>query len=138
MGEPGASVTNYQLLITDYSPEDIASARRAVAHQLNRPVSPDRVRRLAQTFLRDKPEARVSELVALGQADLPLVIQLRLHGDGALGYTIEEMQWVEINGLVFRDFVLKDPNYIPPIVEPEPTPTESQIVGISDEQRTDE
>ncbi len=100
------------------SAAEINAARRAVARQLNRPISPDRVRRLARTFLANKPEIRAADLVAAGQADLPLLVQLRLYGDGSLGYKIEDLPWVETNKLVFRDFALKNLDYTPPPEEP--------------------
>jgi hypothetical protein len=99
------------------SAEEIESARREIQKQLDRPLNPDRIRRLARAFLDGKPEARVSELVAEGKTGLSLVIHLRLHGDGALGYTLEDLPWIETNGLVFRDFMLKNPDYVPPLME---------------------
>jgi hypothetical protein len=91
---------------------EIAAARREIARQLNRPISPNRVRRLAQTFLANKPFVRAADLVVEGKADLALLVQLRYHATSDLGYTIEDQPWLELNGLVFRDFQLKNPNYV--------------------------
>ena len=93
---------------------EISAARAAVARQFNRPVSPDRLRHQAEALLHGRPHVRAADLVLDGKADLPLLIQFRLHGDGSLGYTLEDQPWVELNGLVFRDFVLRNPNYSEP------------------------
>lgn len=96
---------------------EIVAARRDIARQLNRPISPNRVRRLAQTFLANKPFVRAADLLTEGQADLALLVQLRFHANSELGYTVEDQPWLELNGLVFRDFLLKNPNYVEPEVK---------------------
>jgi len=111
---------------------EVAAARADIARQFNRPISPDRVRRLAQTFLQGKPFVRAADLVLSGQADLALLIQFRLHAEEALGYTLEDQPWVELNGLVFRDFLLRNPAYIPPLSLSE-SPSESiESVGATE------
>ncbi|MBI3242408.1 MAG: hypothetical protein HYZ49_08960 [Chloroflexi bacterium] len=110
------------------------AAQRETARQLNRPVSRERVRRLAQSILRDRSEIRAADIVLSGSADpsgllsvagqtLPLLIFLRAYGDGSLGYHVEELEeftWVEAGGVGFRDFLVKGetPN------EPEPIRSE--------------
>jgi hypothetical protein len=84
----------------------IEAARRETARQINRPINRERVSRLAQALLRDKTEVRAAEVAQIGAADLSLLLQLRLYGDGSLGYAVEDGAWVEVNGLGFRDFVL--------------------------------
>jgi hypothetical protein len=98
---------------------EVAAARADIARQFNRPISPSRVQRLAQSFLQGKPYVRAADLVLSGQADLALLIQFRLQAEAALGYVLEDQPWVELNGLVFRDFLLKDPSYVAPMSLPE-------------------
>lgn len=116
------------------SADEIEAAQRETARQLNRPVSRERVRRLAQSILRDRAEIRAAEITFSGPADpstllsvagqaLPLLIFLRAYGDGSLGYHVEELEefsWVEAGGVGFRDFLVKGelPN------EPEPVRSE--------------
>ena len=124
---PTTELPNHPISAPAFIPDDplwphptqteIAAARRDIAHQLNRPISPNRIRRLAQTFLANKPFVRAADLVTAGQADLPLLVQLRFHANNDLGYTIDDQPWVELNGLVFRDFLLKNPNFVEPKVE---------------------
>ncbi len=103
------------------SASEIEAAQRETARQLNRPVSRERVRRLAQSILRDRAEIRAAEVALTGPADpsallsvagqaLPLLIFLRAYGDGSLGYHVEELEefsWVEAGGVGFRDFLVK-------------------------------
>lgn len=105
--------------LAEPSADEIDSARREIMRQFNRPISRERVRRLAESILHGQPEARAADIVAEGSVDLPLLIQLRLHGDGSLGYRIEDLSWVEVNALGFRDFVLKNMSYVPVPVEAE-------------------
>ncbi len=116
------------------SASEIETAQRETARQLNRPVSRERVRRLAQSILRDRAEIRAADITLTGPADpsallsvagqgLPLLIFLRAYGDGSLGYHVEELKelvWVEADGVGFRDFLVKgeSPN------EPEPIRSE--------------
>ena len=102
------------------SADEIDSARREIMRQFNRPISRERVGRLAESILHGQLEARAADIVVAGSVDLPLLIQLRLHGDGSLGYRIEDGTWIEVNGLSFRDFIMKNLNYVPP-AQPEPT-----------------
>lgn|GEM_PF-2219745 len=106
------------------SDSEIESARREIARQLRRPITRDRVRRAADSILRRRPEARAADLIAADVADLPLLAQLRIHGDGSLGYRIEDGAWIELNGLGFRDFVMTNLNYTPPPVDLPPIPAE--------------
>ncbi len=127
--KPSREASNLQSPISTFAPDDIPlpepsadeidSARREIMRQFNRPVSRERVRRLAESILSGRPEARAADIVAKGSVDLPLLIQLRLHGDGSLGYRIEDLSWVEVNALGFRDFVLKNMSYVPVPVEAE-------------------
>jgi len=95
------------VLLPALTATQLESARRETVRQINRPINRERVSRLAQTLLRDKTEVRAVEVAQTGAADLSLLLQLRLYGDGSLGYTIEDGTWVEVNGLGFRDFVMK-------------------------------
>jgi hypothetical protein len=105
------------------SAPEIEAAQRETARQLNRPVSRERVRRLAQSILRDRAEVRAAEVALASPQALALLIFLRAYGDGSLGYHVEELEeftWVEAGGVGFRDFVVKGelPN------EPEPVRSE--------------
>lgn len=85
----------------------IETARRETARQINRPINRERVSRLAQTLLLDKSEVSAADVAQSGAADLSLLLQLRLYGDGLLGYRVEDGAWVEVNGLSFRDFIMR-------------------------------
>ena len=113
------------------SASEIEAAQRETARQLNRPVNRERVRRLAQSILRDRAEIRAADIPLTSPADpsassgqaLSLLIFLRAYGDGSLGYFVEELEqfsWVEAGGVGFRDFLVKGelPN------EPEPVRSE--------------
>lgn len=111
------------------SHSEVAEARAALAKQFNRPISAGRVQRLAQSFLQGKPFVRAADLVLAGQADLPLLIQLRLQAGEQLGYVLEDQPWVELNGLVFRDFLMKDPRYVSPVPLEETPSVASEPAG---------
>jgi hypothetical protein len=123
---PASTFTPIDYPLPSHTPADIIAARVRVQQLLNRPVSPDRVQRLARQFIEGKAHARAADLIAEGRADLPLIIQIRLHAEDSLGYSIEEQQWVEINNLVFRDYLIKNPDYI------EPPAPEEEIIIIDD------
>ena len=75
-----------------------------------RAISRDRVRRFAAELLRRGGEVRGGEIHLEGPDDLPLLIYLRNYGDGSLGYRVEETEnaeWIERDGVGFRDFVIR-------------------------------
>lgn len=79
-------------------------------HQLTRAISRQRVRRFAEELLRERDEIRGAEISLAGSEELPLLIYLRTYGDGSLGYIVQEVdnaQWIERDGVGFRDFVLR-------------------------------
>lgn len=89
---------------------EIEEARERTMRQLNRAVSHDRVRRYALELLGDREEMRGNEIHFSGPDDLALLIYLRYYGDGSLDYKIEEPpenNWIERDGIGFRDFVLR-------------------------------
>lgn len=92
------------------SPDQETAAREATLRQLTRAISRERVRRFACEALRDREEIRGAEISLSGPDDLPLLIYLRVYGDGSLGYCVEDLPgaaWVELDGIGFRDFVLR-------------------------------
>jgi hypothetical protein len=92
------------------SDEEIAEGRRQTLHSLARAISRDRVRRFAAELLRCGDEVRGGEIHLEGPDDLPLLIYLRNYGDGSLGYRVEESEnaeWIERDGVGFRDFVIR-------------------------------
>jgi hypothetical protein len=91
------------------TPEEIAAAQARTLRSLNRSVSRERVRRYAAELLREQDEVRVGALWMGGPENLPLLIYLRQYGDGSLGYRAEDAtgEWIEHDGIGFRDFVLR-------------------------------
>ena len=92
------------------SDEEVEEAHRQTLLSLSRTISRDRVRSFASKLLGDREEARGGEIHLERPEDLPLVIYLRNYGDGSLGYEVEELkdaQWIERDGVGFRDFVLR-------------------------------
>ena len=92
------------------SDEEIAEGRRQTLRSLARTISRDRVRRFAAELLRHRDEVRGGEIHLKGPDDLPLLIYLRNYGDGSLGYRVEETEnaeWIERDGVGFRDFVIR-------------------------------
>jgi hypothetical protein len=92
------------------SDEEIAEGRRQTLQLLARAISRDRVRRFAAELLRHSDEARGGDIHLKGPDDLPLLIYLRNYGDGSLGYRVEESEnaeWIERDGVGFRDFVIR-------------------------------
>jgi hypothetical protein len=92
------------------SEDDIRAAHERTLQQMNRAISRERVRRYADSLLRDRDELPADELPLDGPDDLPLLIYLRSYGDGSLGYQIEEQPdggWIERAGVGFRAFVLR-------------------------------
>lgn len=95
---------------TSLSPDELEEARERTMQQLNRAIGHERVRRYAFELLRDREEMRGNEIHFDGPEDLALLIYLRYYGDGSLGYEVEETveeDWIERDGVGFRDFVLK-------------------------------
>jgi hypothetical protein len=102
-----------QLFVAEPEPDstfteaELALARAATLQQLNRAVSREKIRRLAQSLLHDRSEARATELALANADDLPLLIYLRAYGDGTLGYRVEALdEWVEQGEFAFRNFRL--------------------------------
>jgi hypothetical protein len=91
--------------------EEEQAAREETLRQMQRAVSRSRVRHWAATLLREHDSMRGADIPLGGPDELPLLIYLRAYGrDGALGYRVEEIaggEWVEKDGVGFRDFVLK-------------------------------
>lgn len=92
------------------SEEQIAAAQTATLRQLNRAISRERVRRFAFDLLGDRESLRGSEIALDDPGDLPLLIYLRVYGDGSLGYRVEESAdggWIIHQQVGFRDFLLR-------------------------------
>jgi hypothetical protein len=88
---------------------EIAAAQARTLEQLGRSVGRERVRRYAADLLRERDEVRAGALELAGPESLPLLIYLRQYGDGSLGYRAEDLsgEWVERDGIGFRDFLLR-------------------------------
>jgi hypothetical protein len=92
------------------SDEEIEEAQRQTLLSLSRSIGRDSVRRFAAKLLHNREEMRGGEIHLKGPEDLPLLIYLRNYGDGSLGYEVEELtdaEWIERDGVGFRDFVLR-------------------------------
>lgn len=92
------------------SEEQIAAAQTATLRQLNRAISRERVRRFAFELLGDRESLRGSEIALDDPGDLPLLMYLRVYGDGSLGYRVEESSdggWIVHQQVGFRDFLLR-------------------------------
>ncbi|HEY0734840.1 MAG TPA: Wadjet anti-phage system protein JetA family protein [Herpetosiphonaceae bacterium] len=91
------------------SEAEIAAAQTATLRQLNRAISRERVRRFAFDLLGDRESLRGAEITLDDPGDLPLLIYLRVYGDGSLGYRVEEAPdagWIVYQQVGFRDFLL--------------------------------
>lgn len=102
--EPGPDTS------TELSEEEILAAQEETITQLSRSFSRERVRRFAQKLLANNDELLVGDVALNGPEELPLLIYLRLYGDGTLGYVCEEFPealWIEQVGIGFRDFRIK-------------------------------
>ncbi len=98
------------VLTTAPSAKELERERDKTMRQLLRAISRDRVRRFADDLLRDNPRVKGGEIPVKGPEDLPLLIYLRAYGDGSLDYVIEEIEdgdWIEHEGIGFRDFILR-------------------------------
>jgi hypothetical protein len=92
------------------SDEEIAAAQSATLRQLNRAISRERVRRFAFELLGERDSLRGSEITLDDPGELPLLIYLRVYGDGSLGYRVEEAAdggWIVHQQIGFRDFLLR-------------------------------
>src|SRR5262249_22947488 len=92
------------------SAEEIAEGRRQTLRSLARAIGRDRVRRFAAELLRHSDEARGGESHLKGPQDLPVLIYFGNYVDGSLGYGVEESEdaeWIERDGIGFRDFVIR-------------------------------
>ncbi len=92
------------------SAAEIQATREYAVQQMYRAISRERVRRYAASLLGDRDEVHASDLPLTGTDELPLLIYLRVYGDGSLGYRIEEQangDWIERAGMGFRAFVLR-------------------------------
>lgn len=112
LAAPGRTASPFVPAAPDVVPPTsaaIAAAQARTLAQLNRSVSRERVRRYAAQLLADHPEVQIGTLPLGGPENLPLLIYLRQYGDGALGYTVAELDgtWIERDGVGFRDFVIR-------------------------------
>lgn len=92
------------------SEEEIEEAHQRTLFHLTRAINRSQVQKFAERLLDGRDEIQASNISFEGSTDLPLLIYLRLYGDGSLGYCIEELAestWIEQNGIGLRDFVLR-------------------------------
>jgi len=87
--------------------EEITAARVGTQREMERAITRNKIRTLAEQWLAEQPRRAASQLPLSQPDDLPLLIYVRAYGDGSLGYEIEEgNEWVEQGGFVFRQFHL--------------------------------
>ena len=89
------------------SSEEIAEAQDKTLAQFSRVISREQVRRFANKLLGESNERLAEDIPLLGPEHLPLLMYLRVYGDGSLGYIIEEPEnskKIERNDIVFRNF----------------------------------
>lgn len=102
----------------EYQPLDdeaILAAQQETLEQMFRAVSRTRVRKLAEDLLCDYDERCASDFPFSGAEDLPLLIYLKVYGDGTLGYVAEELEKaekIERNDIGFHNFRIR--RTIPP------------------------
>jgi hypothetical protein len=113
LAPPFRATQAFEIEEIDLSPpteELMREAQERTLRHLTRAVSRTRVRNFAKSCLRQQNSLRGAEITLSGPEELPLLIYLRAYADGSLGYTIEEKEdgeWIERNGVGFRDFVLR-------------------------------
>jgi Family of unknown function (DUF5716) len=113
LASPGRAAVPFvpeAITATSLSDEEIEEAQRQTLLSIARAISRDRVRRFAADQLSAREEMRGGEIDLKGPDDLPLLIYLRNYADGSLGYSVEELadaEWIEREGVGFRDFVLR-------------------------------
>jgi hypothetical protein len=98
-----------QTVAPPHTPQQIAEAQARTLAQLRRSIGRERIRHYAAELLREQDEVRVGTLPMQGAEQLPLLIYLRQYGDGSLGYRTEELEgdWIERDGIGFRDFIVR-------------------------------
>ncbi len=90
--------------------EAILAAQQETLEQMFRVVSRARVRKFAEDLLCGHDERCASEFPLSGAEDLPLLIYLKVYGDGTLGYVAEELEEaekIERNNIGFRNFRIR-------------------------------
>lgn len=96
--------------------EEIHAAQEETLAQMFRAVSRARVRKFADDLLRGRDEREAADFPLSGVEDLPLLIYLKIYGDGSLGYIFEELadaEKIERNVIGFRNFRIRR-NVLPP------------------------
>jgi len=92
------------------SAQAINAAREDTLRQLNRAISRERVRRFASDLLTGRDQVVGADIPLRTPDDLPLLMYLRVYGDGSLGYRVDDVPdggWIAHGALGFRDFVLR-------------------------------
>jgi hypothetical protein len=95
---------------TSPTDEEILAAQEETLAQMFRAVSRARVRKFADDLLRGRDERYATDFPLSGVEDLPLLIYLKVYGDGSLGYIFEELEnaeKIERNTIGFRNFRIR-------------------------------
>jgi hypothetical protein len=92
------------------SQQQIDDARENTLRQLNRAISRERVRRFASDLLNGRDHVEGADIPLRTPDDLPLLMYLRVYGDGSLGYRVEDVpdgSWIAHGSVGFRNFLLR-------------------------------
>lgn len=92
------------------SAQKIAKARKETQKQLLRSMGKHRVAQLVDMLLGDATLRRASELPLESAEQIALLIYLRSHGDGSLGYKVRDVQprlWITRGEIGFYDFFIE-------------------------------
>jgi hypothetical protein len=90
--------------------EEIRAAQEETLAQMFRAVSRARVRKFAEDLLQGRDERCADDFPLVGVEDLPLLIYLKVYGNGSLGYVfeaIENAEKIERNNIGFRNFRIR-------------------------------
>lgn len=99
--------------IATVTQEEWEEARERTLQQLARVISRQRIQEYAATLLGGRHQVTAADIPICGPAELPLLIYLRVYGDGSLGYELDTLvdeqtdTWVERNGVGLRNFLLR-------------------------------
>ena len=90
--------------------DEIAAAREETLAQMFRAVSRVRVKNFAHDLLREQDERYAKDFPISHVDDLPLLIYLKVYGDGSLGYIfehLEDAEKIERGSIGFRNFRIR-------------------------------
>ncbi len=92
------------------STQKIAKARKETQKQLLRSMGKHRMAQLVDMLLGDKKTKRASEIPLDSAEQIALLVYLRSHGDGTVGYKVQDLQprtWITRGEIGFFDFEIE-------------------------------